>query len=74
MRTRDKAIELLRLEDPDTSMSRNAIDTLIKSGKLQTVKFGNKILLNYDALLEIIAAGVDSEDEPEPGTIRRIKI
>lgn len=76
MRTRDKAIALLRQEDPDTCMSKNAINTLIKSGRLPTAKFGNKILINYDALLEIVAAGgFEVEEEPqEPGTIRRIEI
>ena len=75
MRTRDKAIELLKQDDPDTCISRNAIDTLIRSGKLPTVKIGNKVLLNYDMLLEIVAAGIgDTEEEQAPGSIRRIEI
>ena len=75
MRTRDKAIELLRQEDPNTCMSRNAIDALIKSGKLPTVRIGSKVLINYDLLLEIVAAGVDDgQPDEQPGTIRKINV
>lgn len=76
MRTRDKAIALLREIDPDTSMTRNAIDQLIRAGKLPTVKIGNKVLLNFDYLLELIAAGIDTDPEPseQTGGIRRIGI
>ena len=75
MRTRDKAIELLRQDDPDTCISRNAIDTLIKTGRLPTVKIGNKILLNYDMLIDIVAAGISgTEQPPQSGSIRRIEI
>ena len=75
MRTRDQAIALLKREDPDTNLTRNSIQYLIASGKLPTVKIGNKILLNYDLLLDIVANGFEAEDEPqEPGSIRRIDI
>lgn len=75
MRTRDKAIELLRQNDPETSITRCSLDRLIRSGKLPTVKIGNKVLLNYDLLLEIVASGFTDPDEPEQtGSIRRIDI
>ena len=76
MRTRDNAIALLRELDPGTGMSRNAIDQLIRKGKVPTVKIGNKVLLNFDTLLDVVANGIndDIEPEPSPGGIRRIPV
>ena len=75
MRTRDKAILQLRIDDPETSLTRFAIDRLISSGKLSTVKIGNKVLINYDLLLDIVANGFEDTEEPQQiGVIRPIKI
>ena len=81
MRTRDNAIALLRELDPGTGMSRNAIDQLIRKGKVPTVKIGNKVLLNFDTLLDVVANGIDDDNgddwmqgKPTPGGIRRIPI
>jgi len=74
MRTRDKAILQLKTDDPETSLTRFAIDRLIASGKLPTVKIGNKVLINYDLLLDIIANGLEDIEEPQTmGIIRPIK-
>ena len=79
MRTRAKAISLLKELDPETSLTRFAIDRLIKQGKLPTFRAGNKDLINFDTLLKIIENGSDDKPKPEPiphtpGTIRRIEI
>ena len=74
LRTRDKAMALLRQDDPDTSLTRFALDRLIRTGKLPTVNIGNKVLVNYDTLLDVVANGLDAAIEPEPGVIRRIPI
>ncbi len=77
MRTRDKCMELLKHDDPETSLTRNSLERLIKTGKLPHVNIGSKILVNYDKLLELLAAGgMDDEAPPEyaPGTIRPVKI
>ena len=75
MRTRDKAMEQLKRDDPDTDLTRNSLEYLIASGKLPHVSIGNKILINYDVLLEILAGGIDSAatEEPRAG-IRAVKI
>ena len=76
MRTRDKTIEMLRHDDPETSITRNALDCLIRAGKVPTVKIGNKVLLNYDTLLDVLANGTADapQKDPQPGGIRRIEI
>jgi hypothetical protein len=77
MRTRDKCIELLRQEDPDTAVTRSSIDYLIQTGRLPFVDIGNKILINYDLLLETLAKGMDAPEQAQEattGTIRKIEI
>ena len=82
MRTRDKAIDLLRQDDPGTSITRNAIDRIIRAGKIPVVKVGNKVLLNYDKLLEVLESGFDfdgdldiePQDKKRFGTVKRIEI
>ena len=77
MRTKDKAIAQLMIDDPETSLTRFALDGLVASGKLPYVKIGRKTLINYDALVELLASGTDSADEPQEahtGGIRPIKV
>ena len=78
MRTRDKAIELLRQEDPDTSFTRNALDCLIREGKIPTVKTGNKVLLDYDIMLDVLSGDTVNAPQDEPqhftGAVRRIEV
>ena len=79
MRTRDKAIALLREEEPDTAISRSSIDSLIRNGFLPRVNVGNKILIDYDKLCAILREGIplapdETEIETAPGVIRRIRI
>ena len=73
MRTRDNAIKMIREIDPETALTRTGLDSLIRSAKLPTTKIGNKILVNVDLLLEMMAMGFEVEQEPDNVTgIRRI--
>ena len=75
MRTRDQAIAQLKQDDPDTALTRNSLDYLIASGKLPHVLIGNKVLINYDTLVELLVNGIaDAPQEPQGGGIRPVKI
>ena len=75
MRTREKAIELLKQDDPGTSVTRSAIDRIIRAGKIPTARIGNKVLLNYDKLLELFESGFDfdSDLDIEPSDKKRFR-
>ena len=78
MRTRDKAIEQLRQDDPGTSFTRNALDFLINEGKIPTVKTGNKVLLDYDTMLDVLSGDTVNAPQDEPqrftGAVRKIEV
>ncbi len=65
MRFPAQALEELRRIDPETSVSLPMIRRLVKSGKVPSVPVGNgnRRLLNFDALLDFLAA--PAEDKPE---------
>ena len=52
MRVLAKAYQMLLRDDPGTSISLNALRTIVKSGYIPTVQVGRKTLVNYDAMLE----------------------
>ena len=78
MRTIKACYNLIKQEDPDTSVTINYVRQLAVSGKLPTVKAGNKYLINYDLLCEYLANPEDprfqSTNKPTPiiQGIRRI--
>ena len=77
MRTRDKALVMLKQDDPETSLTRNGLDRLISSGMLPHVKIGAKVLINYDTLLELLSNGLEAiqpPPTPQQGVIRPVKI
>ncbi|MEL4106840.1 DNA-binding protein [Oscillospiraceae bacterium WX1] len=55
MRFPEQAFELIRQEDPDTSITVNYIRTLAKTGKIPVVMIGRRHLVNVDALLNYLA-------------------
>ena len=52
-------------------LSRNHIRYLANSGEIPSVKIGNKVLINWQRLLEHLNNSTLSSDEPESG-IRKI--
>ncbi len=65
MRFPAQALEELRKIDPQTAITLPMIRRLVKSGKVPSVPVGNgnRRLLNFDALLDFLAA--PTEDKPE---------
>lgn len=55
VRTIKGAIEELRREDPDSSVTEYAIRSWIKTGVLPSVKSGNKYLVDLDVLRKYLA-------------------
>ena len=77
MRTADKALAILKEDDPDTGVTLHYIRYLIKSGKVPSTPVGRKKLVNTDALIAYIAAGGDQEATEcaqETGQIRRVHV
>ncbi|MDO5446044.1 MAG: hypothetical protein Q4F31_10550 [Eubacteriales bacterium] len=54
MRLITEAYKLIKEEDPDSALTLNHLRTIVKSGKIPTLKNGRKTLINYDALIEYI--------------------
>ena len=55
MRTIPKAYEEIKKIDPDTSISMRLLRKLVNSGQIPTVKVSNKILINFDLLLDLLS-------------------
>jgi hypothetical protein len=62
---------MLLQEDPGTSISMNALRTIVKSGKVPTVQVGRKCLVCFESLLEYLK-GAKPEVEPPEGKIRAV--
>ena len=55
MRTIPKAYEEVKAADPQTSFTIRALRRLIKCGDIQTVRVGNKNLINLDLLFDTLS-------------------
>ena len=55
MRTIPKAYEEVKAADPQTSFTIRALRRLIKCGDIQTVRVGNKNLINLDLLFDYLS-------------------
>lgn len=60
MRTIPKAYEEIKKIDPDTSISMRLLRKLVNSGQIPTVKVSNKILINFDLLLDLLSCYNDN--------------
>ena len=73
MRTTRECIRLLLEADPDTNFTHNALYTKVRRGEIPCVRVGNKRLINYDQLLEILQNPPASRQEQATyGEIRRV--
>lgn len=73
MRTAEKALELIKAEDPGTEVSMYYIRKIIKAGAVPVATCGRRILVNVDALIELLANGYDLPAEPAPHEVGRIR-
>ena len=56
MRLISEAYKQLKIDDPNSAITLNALRCLIKRGEIPSVKIGRKTLINYDVLLEYLSA------------------
>lgn len=66
MRTAKKAIEELKIIDPNTAFSERALRRMIANGEIPTLEIGNRKLVNFDNLLTILSDGF--------GTVQAIRV
>ena len=57
MRTAKKAIEELKMIDPNTAFTERALRRMINNGEIPTFDIGNRKLVNFDNLLSILSDG-----------------
>lgn len=60
MRTAKKAIEELKIIDPNTAFTERALRRMITNGEIPTFDIGNRKLVNFDTLLSILSDGFGS--------------
>ena len=70
MRSIYQAIDMIKEEDPDTQVTYHLVRKLCLEKKIRSFNSGNKLILNYDDLVELLTTGVvsallknDTEDE-----------
>lgn len=75
MRTLPRAAEMLRELDPGCAVTLTALRRMVKRGEIPTIEAGSKRLVNFDALLEHLAAPLTPRQElPMAGTVRRVEL
>ena len=51
IRTINQTLQMIRQEDPKSSISKNAIRELADNRQIRSLKRGNRVLIDYDSLL-----------------------
>lgn len=72
MRYPDQAYDLLVQEDPGTSVTRNLVRSIAKSGKIPFYQNGRRRLIDYDALREYLENPPAADEVVQFGMIRKI--
>ena len=60
MRTVNEVMEIIKAQDPDTSVAPYTIRTLAKTNQIRSFRSGNKLLVNFDDLMRLIG-----DDDPD---------
>lgn len=55
LRSIKKAYDIIKAEDPDTSITVHTIRVWCKEGKIKNLNAGTKVLVDMDSLLDYIA-------------------
>lgn len=73
MRTIDASLSQLHQEDSGCCLTKYALRKMVLSGMVPHIMCGNKYMLNFDALLEVLAGRIPAaKATPETGGIRRV--
>ncbi len=66
MRTVNEVMEIIKAQDPNTSVAPYTIRTLAKTNQIRSFRSGNKLLVNLDDLMRLIGDDdPDSDSEKE---------
>lgn len=75
MRTIDQAFDYVRSTDSETALTKTALRRLVVTGKLPSVKVGQKYLISLDRLDEFMYGEVDRPLENKTvNGIRRLSV
>lgn len=55
LRSIKKAYDIIKQEDPDTSVTLHTLRTWCKEGKIKCLSAGNKVLVDIDSLFKYIS-------------------
>ena len=72
MRTIEAAMEYIRVADPETVISKNALRSLVKDGSIPSVRVGRKILVSLDNIDEFLRRGQVQKQVSGYGKIRPV--
>lgn len=61
LRSIKKAYELIRLSDPETSITLHTLRLWCKEGKIKCLYVGNKTLVLIDSLMDYLSNGIEGE-------------
>lgn len=56
MRLIKEAFQQIKEDDPQTALTMNGLKSLVRIGKIPSIKIGRKTLVNYNALIEFLSA------------------
>lgn len=54
IRTISETLQMLKADDPETSLSEFLIRKLANGYKIRSIKTGNKVLIDYDSLIAFL--------------------
>ncbi len=72
MMTGEKLAARFVAENPHSTLTRNAIKVMLRSGCIPSVHAGNRRFFSYEAFLRFLEDGNDQPVNDGHGTIRRI--
>lgn len=54
LRSINDTLKLIKAIDPDSAVTRYMITNLVKEDKIYNQKMGNKLLVDYDEILDVL--------------------
>lgn len=67
MRTIEQAAAWVQENDPDTALTKTALRRMVVTGKLPSVRVGQKYLIALETLEDYLAGAVPLPVQPVPG-------
>lgn len=68
-----EAYNQIKLDDPDSAITKCGLRRMVKAGEIPVVKIGRKSLINYDLLMHYLHTGKYPTDLVKPNVIGEIR-